>query len=66
MLPGDEGPHVLKTAKLDGPAAVAELVDARRSGRRVRKDVEVRLLSAALSKQALRGCAAREWPDTAR
>src|SRR6478736_4548229 len=37
------------TLDLTLSAAVAELVDARRSGRRVPWDVEVRLLSAALS-----------------
>jgi hypothetical protein len=36
------------TAKLRDPAAVAELVDAQASGACVPRDVEVRLLSAAL------------------
>jgi Homeodomain-like domain len=36
-----------RTAKFDAPAAVAELVDARVSGTRVPRDVEVRILSAA-------------------
>ncbi len=35
------------SSRLQSPAAVAELVDARRSGRRVRKDVGVRLPPAA-------------------
>src|ERR1700722_4582776 len=46
--------HRLVEARCDivatSHADVAELVDARRSGRRVRKDVEVRVLSSAFRK----------------
>src|SRR5262245_25107714 len=57
------GPHRLsfRTLDLRRSAAVAELVDARRSGRRVPWDVEVRLLSAA-SRRAVGGSGAPGFP----